>query len=111
MPKNHPEDTRLEEVELTWGRFGRAFWLLFWRAASMCVIGGAATSGMMRWGMSAVLGNPGPPGMALLIWISLSMLGLRMMLRKRYRGFRIALISTDGPTARLMSCIPDIRGE
>jgi hypothetical protein len=102
-----PSEARMQELELTWERFGRTFWLCFWRLVVMCAIGGAMATYLFHWLLTLVIGNPGPPGIGAIVWIPLSMLVLRMALLKKYRGFRIALISTDGQDTRMPNCVLD----
>jgi len=91
----------MQELELTSKRFGSVAWLFFWRLAVMCVVGGVLATFLFHWLLQLILGNPGPPGIGTIVWVPLTLLSLRMLFRKEYSGFRIALISTRHPTAHL----------
>ncbi len=82
-----------EELELTWARFGKLAWLFCWRFVVLGAVGGILATYLL-----SLFGNPGPPGIAAIVWIPIVLLCLRMMLRKRYQDFRVALISTSTPT-------------
>jgi hypothetical protein len=101
----------MQELELTWGRFGTVFWLCFWRMVVMCSVGGIATTYLLHRMLMVMIGNPGPPGIGAIVLILLSVLALRMTLLKKYRGFRIALISTSGRDSPLMNCIPNLKSD
>ena len=99
----------MQELELTWNRFGRAFWVCLWRMTVMGIVGGAIANSVLHWLLTLMTGNPGPPAIGAIVWIPLSMLVLRMALLKRYRGFRIALISTDDVATRMPNCVLDMK--
>jgi len=99
----------MQELELTWNRFGRAFWFCFWRMAVFGILGGAIANYVLHWLLTLMTGNPGPPAIGAIIWIPLSMLVLRNALLKSYRGFRIALIATDDPATRMPNCVLDTK--
>ena len=91
----------MQELELTWKRFSSVAWLFFWRMLIMCVVGGVLATFLFHWLLELTLGNPGPPGIGAIVWVPLILLSLRMVFRKEYSGFRIALVSTGRPTAHL----------
>lgn len=99
----------MREVELTWGRFGRAFWLCFWRLAVFGLIGSVIANYLLHALLTLLTGKPGPPAVGVIVWIPFSMLVLRMALLKQYQGFRIALISTDSPDTRMPNCVLDMK--
>jgi len=88
----------MQELALTWSHARAVWWLVVWRGvAGSVVIGGAIG---LVWGAgAALLGfgdlvamTSGPLGVVVgLLW---SLLVVRMALRKRYSGFRLALIAT-----------------
>ncbi|MEP6483693.1 MAG: hypothetical protein ABJB01_04535 [Rudaea sp.] len=95
----------MQELELTWSRFGKTFWFCFWRMTVFGFIGGAIANFVLHWLLTTMTGNPGLPAIGAIVWIPISILVLRMALLKKYREFRIALVSTDGPHNRLPNCV------
>ena len=86
----------MQELELTWNRTMRMWWLVFWRslvgAGILGFVGGFVAGVVLAVGgypqyiplVSIILGYFGA-----LIW---STFVLRMMLRKKYGDFRLVLI-------------------
>jgi len=101
----------MEEIEFTWARFAKMAWLFCWRLVALGFFVGAAAFDLLRWSLKALTGSEGPPGISAVVLIPIVLLCLRMMLRKHYQDFRIALISTRRPTAHLSCRIPDKANE
>jgi hypothetical protein len=99
------------ELELTWTRLGTIFWLCFWRGLVLYIVGGLVATYLLHWLFVLASGNPGPSGIGLIVWIPLSLIVLRMALRKEYRGFRVALVSTRGPACAFVNCIPELNND
>ena len=90
-------NTQSEELEITWGRVRSVWWLLVWRNIVGAMLLGAVV-GAVWGGIAAVAGmgpEVGPVGggiLGLLVGIIWSLFVIRMALRKRYKGFRLALV-------------------
>jgi uncharacterized membrane protein YjjP (DUF1212 family) len=91
----------MHEVELTWNRSMRVWWLFVWRSA----VGGfvfAFVVGFIAGFLNFVLGKPLQTGVfgailgfvTSMIW---STFVIRMALQKHYRDFRIRLVPNPDP--------------
>ena len=87
----------MQELEATWGRASRIWWLFMWRGIlGATLIGGAV--GFVFGIIVAVFGLPqqalaiGSPILGAAVGLLWSLLVVRMALRKRYSGFRIVLV-------------------
>ncbi len=100
----------METVEVTWGRVGKVWWCLLWRAylGCLCVliaIWGIAT-GVAFCAYKLIGETPGEymetplgiVGTGLLIYISLVV--VRFALKKRYSDFEIVLVARDHQTPK-----------
>lgn len=101
----------MQELELTWNRTMRMWWLLFWRA----LVGAVILGFVLGFVVGVILAIVGYPQYIILISSIVSYFGgliwsafvLRMMLRKKYSDFRLALIpvtlADDYPDVRMPS--------
>ncbi len=91
----------MQELEVTWARVLRVWWLIEWRA----IAGGLVTGGAL----GAVLGvalafsdwdssqaSPFYLAIGTAVGIAWTLIAVRMALRKQYRDFRIVLLPRDG---------------
>ncbi len=79
-----PETPPLYEMETEWGHVLSAAWLVLWRSWAAALVVGAVFYLLLGLQESAFL--------AFLSWFSVTFLAVWMMLGKRYREFRIAVI-------------------
>jgi hypothetical protein len=91
----------MKELELTWPRVLRVWWLFMWRA----VLGGFVFGGIAGFvlgffgvlaGMSLETIQLVSGALGLLIGIGWAIMVVRMALRKRYGDFRIVLVPREG---------------
>lgn len=91
----------MHEVEVSWGRAAQVWWSLIWRGLLFGFIAGfiagfvvGLVGGLVGASQSdiTILGTLSGvlAGIPTGIWVT------RLVLRKRFRGFRIALLSTIG---------------
>jgi len=90
----------VHELEPSWERVIRVWWLIAWRNVAGSIVIGAVIGGIV--GLSAFLA--GVPIVTLLVPIRIVAViaavlwtgfVVRSALRKRYRGFRIAIVELD----------------
>jgi hypothetical protein len=96
------EEARMNELEITWSRVIKIWWLLIWRGLlGSTLLGGIVgfIIGFANGIIKAATGVP-IPGANLIITVAGVCIGLiwglavtRMALRKKYADFRIALVS------------------
>lgn len=93
--------------EITWSRVMSVWWLCYWRASLGGTVAGVLAGGITGF-IHGILGIPmeGPVlpaiagGIAGVAW---SVVVVRMALKKKYRGFRIALLPSDGNVSEVFS--------
>jgi hypothetical protein len=87
----------MQELEPTWGRALRVWWLIFWRG----VVGGALLGGLVGgiFGFAVAILKLPPevivtysPLLGAAVALPWIILVVRMALRKKYSDFRIALV-------------------
>ena len=91
-------------TEVTWSRLGRVWWLVFWRTTVMFVVLSAA--GGVLTGIAQDHVGFGP-GTARIVYTALTLpafgtaafAAIWMALRKRFQGFRLAIVPTSGPSS------------
>jgi hypothetical protein len=89
----------MREIQPGWNEIVRITWLLLWRAAAggfvMSFLLGLIVNSAALFTVGAILGT----GTNLAIGILVALLWwpqvVRMALKKRFQGFRLALIATD----------------
>lgn len=98
----------MQELEITWRRVIAIAWLIMWRGA----IGGAVIGAVIGFIIGAIIGFVGammkvPPdqskslvtilaGTAGLVWgLAWYCIVVRMALRKKFSGFRVALVQAN----------------
>jgi hypothetical protein len=86
----------VSDSDLLWEDIFRVAWLLFWRGfAGGIVIGfvlGLAINLALAYGFRVVLGSQVNAAMGALVMLVWWPIVVRMALKKRYRGFRLALV-------------------
>ena len=90
----------MQQLEVTWGRVLRVWWLIFWRSTLGATVFGAiigfvfgfvvAFTGLPRGLITTV-----SPILGAIIAIFWAMLVVRMALRKTYSDFQIMLVPRD----------------
>jgi hypothetical protein len=87
----------MQELEITWQRVARIWWLIVWRAALgggiLGFILGAIIGfieGSIGWSMGTIQASSGIAGM--LVSLGWAVVVVKMALRKKYIDFRLALI-------------------
>jgi len=95
----------MQELELTDGRIVRVWWLLTWRSFAGAFVGGFVISFVIHFGIgffNKVSGATLDGGFIVWLFNALWMffwqfIVVRMMLRKHYKGFRLAIVADDVP--------------
>ncbi len=91
----------MQELEASWPRVLRVWWLIVWRGA----LGGFVFGGIAGFvlgfvgaiaGVSMEMIQLGSGILGLVIGLGWALLVVRMALRKRYGDFRLALVPRDG---------------
>ena len=109
----------MKELELSDGRIVRIWWLLAWRFTAGAVIGGFVLSIPVAYGVSLLNATLGhvvvePRYVMSLIeglwWFFWIFIVIKMMLRKRYKGFRLAIV-TNEPAVATKSVAPSAQPE
>ena len=87
----------MEELEPTWGRAFRVWWLIVWRSLLGAVVFGAIVGGIFGF-VIGILKLPVEiitvvsPILGAVIGLVWAVMVTRMALRKKYSDFRIALV-------------------
>ncbi|HUZ34541.1 MAG TPA: hypothetical protein VMV19_20925 [Xanthobacteraceae bacterium] len=100
----------MQELELTWGRTASVWWLVVWRGAIGGAILGSIAGGiggliaaMMTFyivghgdvALGQRAGRIGGVIASILVWVPWGLVVLRMAVKKKYSGFRLAMIPTS----------------
>ena len=94
----------MREEKLTFDHVAKVWWLFIWRSIVIGVIagllvggiaGGIAVGLMGQGDQAAHVGGLAGRVAGLVIWFPMTFWILRMALRNKYKGFRLAVIPTD----------------
>lgn len=91
-------------TEVTWSRLGRVWWLMFWRTTVMFVVlsaaGGVLTGvAQEHLGFGYETARIVYTALALPAFGAAAFVALWMAFRKRFRGFRLAIVPTSQPSS------------
>lgn len=91
-------------TEVTWSRLWRIWWLMFWRTVVMFVV--VSVAGGVLTGIAQEHLGFGPDtarivytALPLPIFGVAAFTAISMALRKRFRGFRLAIVPTSQPSS------------
>ncbi|MBX9844307.1 MAG: hypothetical protein K2Z80_21115 [Xanthobacteraceae bacterium] len=90
----------MQELELTWQRTLSIWWLILWRSLLGSVAIGfvvGAAIGIFRLATGITQVPQLAPALGTIVGLVWSFFVVRMVLRKRYKGFRIALLPAAAP--------------
>lgn len=91
----------MQELEVTWGRVASVWWLIAWRAVLGGIVFGFVVGFVGGFLGGAIGAAPDKvetivTALAVPAGLAWGVVVVRMALRKRYRGFRLALVSEGG---------------
>lgn len=86
----------MEELDTTWDRLLKVWWLFTWRGVVMAAVAGFL-AGVVAGVIVGLIGHPEwgkiAGGIAgLCIWFPVAVVAMRMAFRKQYSDFRIAML-------------------
>lgn len=92
------------ETTVTWSRLWRVWWLMFWRTTVMFVVlsaaGGVLTGvAQEHLGFGYETARIVYTALALPAFGAAAFAAIWMALRKRFRGFRLEIVPTSGPSS------------
>ncbi|MGH6767636.1 MAG: hypothetical protein ACRECO_01300 [Xanthobacteraceae bacterium] len=90
----------MQELEPTWGRALSVWWLITWRSMLGAVVLGAIVGGIFGFIVAMAGGSPQligavSPFLGMIVGLVWVIAVVRMALRKKYSGFRIALVPRE----------------
>jgi hypothetical protein len=91
------EEQNMQELDLTWGRSMRVWWLMVWRGAVGGIVFGVIVGAITGFVIAILQGSiqtitAVSATLGYIVGLVWSMFVVRMALAKRYKEFRIALV-------------------